>query len=103
MNNISITDPKSHSENVYIQPFCVGQATVSMVHMLGQHSFAPPRAVVVPIEEPDVNPVQNVRNCDLSTQNSKEERQFEGKVSFNLHCSVMISFETCMNVTHLVN
>ena len=57
---------------------------LSMVHMLGQHSFAPPRAIVVPIEEPDVNTVENIRNCDLSTQNSKVERQFEGKISFNL-------------------
>ena len=73
-------DPKSHSQNVISQPYCVGQATVSMVHMLGHHSFIPPGAVIMPNEECGANYVEEIRNQAPSTQDSKEE-QIEGKVS----------------------
>ena len=75
-------DPKSPNQNVIGQPYCVGQATVSMVQMLGNPSFIPPQAVIVPNEEGGANYVEYIRTHAPSTQDSKEE-QLEGKVSIS--------------------
>ena len=81
--NTSAVDSKISNQNVH-KPYCVGEATVSLVHMLGQHPLLPSDS------KPDSESNEEsaaycndgvITNCGLYTQDFKE---FEGKRSITI-------------------
>ena len=67
------------------QPYCVGQATASMVHVWGQHPacILSSKLAPVPMEKTEVLHSQQQSHIDAYFQDTKENA-IEGK--FNTYC-----------------